>query len=381
MAIKVLHVFTVPFSITYFVGKQFEYLQKKSGSQFFVACSDPMQLTAMENEYNFTAIPIDISRNINPLKDLKAIYQLYRFIKKNEINTVVGHSPKGGMVAMISAYLSGISNRIYFRHGIFYETSKGIKQFIFKNVDRISGTLATKVVCVSNAVAERSVIDNLNKSSKNFLLGKGTCNGVDTLHRFNRENYSLAQILNLRQKYSIKDNDRVVGFVGRLVHDKGIDELIQAWQIIKQKNQNVKLILVGPLEERDSILEETKKTILEDATIIFTDYCKDAAPLYNLMDIFILPTYREGFPTVVLEASAMELPIVITKATGCEEAIIENETGIFIENNTESIADGIQYYLDNTIMAKEHGTNGRIFVEKNFQQEKIWDIIHDTLKY
>lgn len=381
MTIKVLHVFTVPFSITYFVGKQFEYLQKKSGSQFFVACSDPMQLTAMENEYNFTAIPIDISRNINPLKDLKSIYQLYRFIKKNEINTVVGHSPKGGMVAMISAYLSGISNRIYFRHGIFYETSKGIKQFIFKNVDRISGTLATKVVCVSNAVAERSVIDNLNKSSKNFLLGKGTCNGVDTLHRFNRENYSLAQILNLRQKYSIKDNDRVVGFVGRLVHDKGIDELIQAWQIIKQKNQNVKLILVGPLEERDSLLEETKKTILEDATIIFTDYCKDAAPLYNLMDIFILPTYREGFPTVVLEASAMELPIVITKATGCEEAIIENETGIFIENNAESIADGIQYYLDNTIMAKEHGTNGRIFVEKNFQQEKIWDIIHDTLKY
>lgn len=381
MAIKVLHVFTVPFSITYFVGKQFEYLQKKSGSQFFVACSDPMQLTAMENEYNFTAIPIDISRNINPLKDLKSIYQLYRFIKKNEINTVVGHSPKGGMVAMISAYLSGISNRIYFRHGIFYETSKAIKQFIFKNVDRISGTLATKVVCVSNAVAERSVIDNLNKSSKNFLLGKGTCNGVDTLHRFNRENYSLAQILNLRQKYSIKDNDRVVGFVGRLVHDKGIDELIQAWQIIKQKNQNVKLILVGPLEERDSILEETKKTILEDATIIFTDYCKDAAPLYNLMDIFILPTYREGFPTVVLEASAMELPIVITKATGCEEAIIENETGIFIENNAESIVDGIQYYLDNTIMAKEHGTNGRIFVEKNFQQEKIWDIIHDTLKY
>ena len=244
MAIKVLHVFTVPFSITYFVGKQFEYLQKKSGSQFFVACSDPMQLTAMENEYNFTAIPIDISRNINPLKDLKAIYQLYRFIKKNEINTVVGHSPKGGMVAMISAYLSGISNRIYFRHGIFYETSKGIKQFIFKNVDRISGTLATKVVCVSNAVAERSVIDKLNKSSKNFLLGKGTCNGVDTLNRFNRKNYSLSQILNLRQKYSIKDNDRVVGFVGRLVHDKGIDELIQAWQIIKQKNQNVKLILV-----------------------------------------------------------------------------------------------------------------------------------------
>lgn len=381
MAIKVLHVFTVPFSITYFVGKQFEYLQKKSGSQFFVACSDPMQLTAMENEYNFTAIPIDISRNINPLKDLKAIYQLYRFITKNEINTVVGHSPKGGMVAMISAYLSGISNRIYFRHGIFYETSKGIKQFIFKNVDRISGTLATKVVCVSNAVAERSVIDKLNKSSKNFLLGKGTCNGVDTLNRFNRKNYSLSQILNLRQKYSIKDNDRLVGFVGRLVHDKGIDELIQAWQIIKQKNQNVKLILVGPLEERDSILEETKKTILEDSTIIFTDYCKDAAPLYNLMDIFILPTYREGFPTVVLEASAMELPIVITKATGCEEAIIENETGIFIENNAESIADGIQYYLDNTNMAKEHGTNGRIFVEKNFQQEKIWDIIHDTLKY
>ena len=169
--------------------------------------------------------------------------------------------------------------------------------------------------------------------------------------------------------------------MGRLVKDKGIEELIEAWKIIKVKYPNVKLLLVGPIEEKDSISEATKNTIFSDESILFTDFVLDSAPYFSLMDIFILPTYREGFPTVSLEASSMEIPVIITKATGCTESIQENITGVFITHEPKNIAEKILFYLNNDEIAKEHGANGRKFVRANFEESKIWNHISENLKY
>ncbi|MGM8362792.1 glycosyltransferase family 4 protein [Flavobacterium sp. ARAG 55.4] len=376
---KVLHVITVSFVINHFFGKQFQYLKQKSGNEYHLGCTTSKNFIESSKELKYIPFEVEITRSISPLKDLKAIIKIYKYIKKNKIDIVVGHTPKGGMVAMIASYLAGVSIRIYFRHGIIYETSKGLKKKILKNIERLTGFFAKKVVCVSYSVKEISKIDRLNKPNKNVVLGLGTCNGIDTEEKFNPDNKNKQKVLALANSYNISSEDKVVGYVGRLVKDKGIDDLILAWKIVKMKIPKAKLLLVGPIENRDSISEYSKSQIKLDSSIIFTDFVQDASNYFLLMDIFVLPTYREGFPTVSLEASSMKLPVIITKATGCYESIKENKTGLFISNQPQDIADKILYYLENEDVAQKHGIEGRAFVQQNFEQTKIWDLIAEKL--
>lgn len=377
---KVLHVVTISFVIKHFFGQQFNYLTKKTGNKYYLACSDSKELKQWSNELGYIPFSVEITRSINPLKDLVAIYKLVKYIRKEKFDYVVAHTPKGGLVGMLAAFVANVPHRIYYRHGIAYETSNGIKRTILKNIERLSGGLAHQVVNVSYGVENIALKDKLNISRKNIILRKGTCNGIDALNRFNPDNYDFDQIQALKSKLKIKEEDFVVGYVGRIVHDKGIDDLINAWKNIKQ-NKNIKLLLVGPFEEKDSVTAETKNTILNDPNIIFTDYVPDASIYFKLMDIFILATYREGFPTVSLEASSMQLPVVITKATGCEEAIKENITGTFIENSSESIEEAILRYYNDRELVRYHGEEGRKFVLNDFEQQLIWDTINIKLGY
>ncbi|WP_294319040.1 glycosyltransferase family 4 protein [uncultured Chryseobacterium sp.] len=377
---KVLHIITISFVIKHFFGNQFNYLTSKTGNRYYLACTPSEELALWQNDYDYYQVPIEITRSISPFKDIIAIYQLIKFIKKEKVDVVVAHTPKGGLVGMIAAFACNKHNRIYFRHGIAYETSKGLKRTLLKNIERISGYLATKVVNVSKGVESFAIKDELNPLHKNLILKKGTCNGIDAKERFNPGKYSEKDVNQLRSSLGITPEDFVIGYVGRLVHDKGIDELLEAWQKLRI-NHNVKLLLVGPFEDKDSVSDLTKKRILSDPKVIFTDYVPDSALYFRLMNVFVLATYREGFPTVSLEASSMELPVIITRATGCEEAIIENETGIFVKNNAESIENAInKYFLDDSLCEK-HGTLGREFVLEYFEQSIIWDTIHNELGY
>lgn len=376
---NVLHVASVSFSLPYFVGEQFIYFKKNHpGYNFFVACSPSENLSKLSNSLEFTEVPLSINRSISPIQDVKSILKLRKFILDNKIDVVVGHTPKGGMIAMMAAYLARIENRVYFRHGIMFETSKGIMRFLLKNIERTTGYLAHKVVCVSNEIKLISEKEKLNDRKKNIILGKGTCNGVDCNVKYNPNN-KRERIDDLRKNNAINEKDFVLGYVGRLVNDKGINDLIEAWEIVIKKYSNVKLLLVGPFEERDRVSDLTQNKIIEYNSIIHTGYVEDASDYYSIMDAFILPSYREGFPTVVLEASSMRLPILTTKATGCSESIIENVTGIFFDIKKNKIADAISYIIDNPIRAKEMGVKGREFVTSNFEQKKIWDIIDNEI--
>lgn len=377
---KILHVVTVSFAINHFFGQQFVYLKKTSGNEYHLACSPSQEFLKLSNKLEYVPLEVEITRSISPVKDIKAIIKIYQYIKRNNITKVVGHTPKGGMVAMIASFFAGISERIYFRHGIIYETSIGFKRILLKNIERLSGYLATKVVCVSQSVLDISIKDKLNETNKNLILGLGTCNGIDTEKKFNSKEISLDTVEVLRSKLNLNPKDKIVGYVGRLVKDKGIDDLITAWGIVETKYPDAKLLLVGPIEVRDSISDYSKNKIKENSSIIFTDFVDDTSAYFSLMDIFILPTYREGFPTVALEASSMNLPVIITKATGCTEAILENETGLFISNNPKDIASKIIFYLDNAEVAARHGLRGRLFVQENFEQTKIWALILKLLK-
>ena len=377
---KVLHIVSVSFVINHFFGNQFLYLKKINGKEYHLGCSPSKELLELSNKLEYIPFEVEITRAISPLYDLIAIFSVYQYIKRNDITKVVGHTPKGGLIAMIASFFANISERIYFRHGIAYETSVGIKKFLLKNIDRLSGFFATKVVCVSQSVKAISDKDRLNNPFKNIVLGLGTCNGIDTENKFNPSKINIDNVEILKTQLAISKEDKIVGYVGRLVKDKGIDDLIKAWEIVKLNKSNVKLLLVGPIEKRDSISDYSKNRILVDSSIIFTGFVAEASQYFSMMNVFVLPTYREGFPTVALEASSMNLPVIITKATGCTEAILANETGLFTSNSPEDISNKILYYLNNNVVAKEHGVKGRLFVQENFEQTKIWNLLSNELK-
>jgi len=368
---KVLHVVNISFVLPYYIGSQFDHFSDK-GIQFYVACQPSDHFYSYSEEKKFKPIGVNILREINVFEDLKAVYKLMAVIRTEHIDIVIGHTPKGGLIAMLAAFLSGITTRVYFRHGVMYETSKGMKRFMLKNIERFTGLLANKVVCVSPSVLKLSDNECLSAKHKNILLNKGTCNGIDALSKFNKAELNIDALNVLKEKYNIDKDDRVIGFVGRLVNDKGISELLNAWKELTTINSNIKLLLVGPLEERDGISIDLVTYIKTTPSIIYTGLQHDIAPYYGLMNIFILPSYREGFPTVVLEASAMELPILTTRVTGCRDSIVENETGIFIDLDPLDICRKLNLYLNNKVLAQNHGQNGRNFVLKNFEEHKIW---------
>lgn len=378
---NILHIITVSFVINHFFGNQFNYLKKITGNKYFLGCSPSKEFIKLSEELNYIPFSVEVTRTINPFADIMAIYHIYKFIKKHKIDVVVGHTPKGGMVAMIAAYFAAVPKRIYFRHGIIYETSSGLKRFILKSIDSLSGIIAKKVVCVSKSVLEKSIEDELNNPHKNILLNIGTCNGIDTEKKYNPSFQNQLEIKKIKENLKIKPTDFVIGYVGRLVQDKGINELISAFIILEKKHKNIKLLLVGPVEERDKISVESLAEIERNKNVINTGVILNSALYYTLMDVFVLPTYREGFPTVSLEASSMEIPVLITKATGCEESILEDITGRFIKNSAEDIADKIEIYLKNEDLKMMHGKSGRQFVRTHFEETKIWDSIHYQLGY
>jgi glycosyltransferase involved in cell wall biosynthesis len=211
------------------------------------------------------------------------------------------------------------------------------------------------------------------------MLNRGSCNGIDTHIKFNPNLTDKVVVESLRKRYGISKNEFVVGFIGRLVNDKGVPELIEAWKSVKAKLPSSILLLVGPFEERDQIKEDYRTIIDEDPTVVHIDLVENTAPYYALMDVFILPSYREGLPTVTLEASSMELPVITTRSTGCVDSIDPGITGIFVDINPESIESGITHYYNERDIAKANGKQGRVFVVENFEQERIWQEIQNKV--
>lgn len=369
---KILHVVNISFVIPYFLGKQLNWFTDK-GNKEFVVCSDSEELKEFSERYCFKYRAIDVLRKISITKDIKAVISVAKYIREIKADVVTGHTPKGGLIAMLAAHITRVPVRIYFRHGLVYETSRGVKRSLLVNIDRLASKLATKIVCVSPSVAKRSLEDKLNTASKQVVLANGTCNGIDT-DRFSKGSVDTEKLQSLKKRLGINEGDFIIGFTGRLVRDKGIVELIRAYQAIRKQYQNMKLMLVGMLEIRDALPEDVVKTIKEDKGIISTGYVGYATieQYYALMDVYVLPSYREGFPTSVLEASAMEIPVITTRATGCCDSIVDGETGIFVNHDEKDLEQALQRLYDAPSLRENMGKAGRKFVEDNFRQDIVW---------
>lgn len=369
---KILHVVNISFVIPYFLGNQLNWFSEK-GYEEYVICSPSGDLEKMSEKYHFNYHIIDIIRRISLWRDIKAIYSTIKYIKNIQPDVVIGHTPKGGLVAITAAWMMRIPKRIYFRHGLVYETSKGFKRFLLISVDRIVSVLATKIVCVSPSLAAKSLKDSLNPEWKQVVLAKGSCNGID-LNRFSKNSVDSNIINELRRKFGVKSDSFVIGFAGRLVRDKGVIDLVTAYKQLKREYNNIKLLLVGMYEERDALPNDVVKVIEEDDDIIKAgrvDY-SEMELYYALMDVFVLPSYREGFGMSVIEASAMEIPVISTRVTGCVDSVIDKKTGILVNNSVDEIKEAIMTLYCDSLARERLGRDGRDYVETCFDQTMVW---------
>lgn len=256
---KVLHVFTLSRTAIAFFDGQFRYL-KECGYEIILACKREGRVEEFAERNGVKYIPVEIPRSVSLSAIVKSIGAIKNIIKTEKPEAVFGHTPVGALVAMIAAKLSGVKNRIYYRHGIIYSTMTGLKKKVFMAEEKLVSALATNIVNVSSSLAEKCAEDGINKREKQTVIGKGTCGGIDAQGIFNPEFLDAAFLEQERERLGLKGVDIVFGFCGRFCKDKGTPELVEAYDLFKKRHLelNVRLLMVGPFDERDILPDDTK---------------------------------------------------------------------------------------------------------------------------
>lgn len=274
-----------------------------------------------KKEYNLDieVIEVFINRKINILEDIKSLHQIYNVVNKRKFDVILSITPKAGLLAMMASYIAKTKVRIHFFTGQVWATKTGFFKIILKLMDKIIASSSTHILVDSESQREFIVKEGIVDKAKSSFLHKGSISGVD-LEKFKKDSTIRNE---LRVKYNIT-NELVFMFLGRLNKDKGILDLASTFNELFDKYQDIKLFLVGP--DEDGIEEHISK-LLENKNVVRLGYVTNPEEILNLSDILVLPSYREGFGTIVIEAAAMRIPTIGSNIYGLSDAIIDNETG------------------------------------------------------
>ncbi len=377
MGITLVHVVTVPVTLKHLLRDQMAYMAKK-GLQVVAISSPGPILDELASQDNLDVHAVPMSRVISPFADVVALWRLFRIFRKIRPAIVHGSTAKAAVLAMTAATLARVPIRFYTVRGLMTETRTGSARFLLKAVEWWTCFLSDRVFPVSRSVASALLEQGLCSPRKMRLLGQGSSNGVDAEDRFNRGRINQSDSHELRKRLGISDDAFVIGFVGRIVKDKGVEDFIQAWQQLKDRH-NCFLLIIGHTEPQDPVCATVLEVLENDpriATIAAVENT-DMPYYYSIMDLLVLPSYREGFPNVVLEAAAMEVPTVATKATGCVDAVKDGETGTLVSpKDALALAQAIQAYVEDKELLLKHGRAARRRVLSDFRQTAIWEALH-----
>jgi glycosyltransferase involved in cell wall biosynthesis len=369
---RLLHVCTVAGSLDFLRG-QARYVASHGFEVHVVASPDADALARFAGEEGVATHPVAMTRAITPLADARSLLELVRLVASLAPDIVHAGTPKGGLLGMVAAFVNRVPVRIYHVHGIRGMTARGWRRGLLLSTEWLACHLATRVLCVSASTRDAVVASSLCPADRIVVLGAGSCNGVDARTRFNPGRVDAQQRADLRRQLSLPDDGPVVGFVGRVVREKGIVVLAAAWERLAVEFPALHLLIVGPLEQEDPVPAAALDLLTYHPRVRFVDAVTDPAPYYGVMDVVVLPTYREGLPNVPLEAAAMGLPVVATRVPGCVDAIVDGVTGTLVEPYlAEPLAEAVATYLRSSDLRREHGADGRARVQRDFVPEDIW---------
>tara|TARA_B110000027_G_C16117249_1_gene300793 strand:+ start:1248 stop:2414 length:1167 start_codon:yes stop_codon:yes gene_type:complete len=374
MKIKLIRITTVPLSLEKLLENQLRFMN--SFFEVTAVSSEKKRLEEFGREQGVHTFHVDLTRKITPFKDLKAVFKLYKFFKKEKPSIVHTHTPKAGIVGMLASKLACVPIRMHTVAGLPLMETSGIKRSVLNIVEKLTYSCATNVYPNSKGLKEFIIKENLTSERKLKILGNGSSNGIDTTH-FSPNQVSDSQKRQLRTDLNISENDFVFVFVGRLVGDKGINELVEVFTKMSKTHTNTKLVLVGPLEtDLDPLEPNTLNEIEWNKEISYVGFQNDVRPYFAISDVLVFLSYREGFPNVVMQAGAMGLLSIVTDINGCNEIIKSGVNGIIIPvKDIQATYNAMRkLVMDQSYYDKLQGKSKEMIVNK-YSQTELWNTL------
>lgn len=374
--LKVIRVTTVPISLYSLLTGQLGFLNKYY--EIIGVSSEGELRKEVESREGIKTIPIEMTRYISPIKDLKSVWQLYKLFKKEKPFIVHTHTPKAGITGMLAAKLANVPHRLHTVGGLPLIIEKGTKYKLLYWVEKITYLCSTKVFPISYGIRDYIVSKKIAGPKKLEIILNGSSNGIDT-DFFNNDHFSEIENSTLRTALNIALDDFVFVFVGRLVGDKGINELVKAFSYLKDNKKNSKLILVGPYEAAlDPLKKETIDEIKNNKNIISVGFQKDVRPYLAISSALVFPSYREGFGNVVAQAGAMGIPSIVSDITGCNEIIVNGKNGIIVPAQTvDPLLTAMLSFMEDAELVNTLKTNARKMIVDRYEQSAVWEAILD----
>jgi glycosyltransferase involved in cell wall biosynthesis len=365
---KIVFCYTIP--LTYCFSIETISLLRDKGYGVTLISSHKNELIEVAEKLNVDFRHIELSRDYNFIKDISALIKLFFFLRDLKPDIVVGATPKAALISMIAGSLARIKHRIYHIFGLPYETAYGIKRKILTSFERITSLFASEIIPISYSINEVYVAKFPSLKNKIRIIGSLTVGGVDTT-RFNIENLNVKSEI-VKAELGIPNDNLVIGFVARLTKDKGVGDFIEMWNIIKTEREKTVVLIIGTSDERDNFDEQKLQDFIDETRVFHIKSSSEIEKYFSIMDIFVLPSHREGFGNVIAEASSMKIPVVTYNVTGCKDSVLSGYSGILVENgDISSLAMEVITLIDSSEKRQKLGINGRKFIKENFARNIV----------
>ncbi|CAN1531552.1 RfaG Glycosyltransferase [Flavobacteriaceae bacterium] len=374
---KLIRTSTVSMSLDYLLKGQLSFLQNYY--EVIAVSGNDIHLEEVAHREKVRTIGIEMQRNISPLKDLLSLWNLYVLFKKEKPLIVHSITPKAGLLTMTAGFFAGVPIRIHTFTGLIFPSKTGLLKRLLILMDKLLCKFATHVYPEGNGVKQDLINFGITRKPLK-VIANGNVNGIDTDY-FNNNNLSELENQTLKNALGINPNDFVFIFVGRLVGDKGINELITAFKKFNSTDA-IKLLLVGPFEqELDFLLVETLHEIKVNVNIISVGFQKEVRSYFAIADALVFPSYREGFPNVVLQAGAMNLPSIVTDINGSNEIISDGINGIIIASkNSVELYEAMLELVNDAELRENLQKHSREMIVSRFEQKMVWEAILEEYK-
>ena len=367
---RVAHVTTVDLSLRYLLLNQLQRIRDE-GYDVVAISADGPDVAAVE-AHGIPHFAVPMTRRFTPLADLRALIALAVLMRREKFDVVHTHTPKAGLLGQLAARISGVPVVVNTLHGFyFHEGTKPLPRRFYVWMERIAAQCSDSILSqnredITTAIEERIAPRELLK-----WLG----NGID-IGRFDRRRLSDERLGALRDELGLRRGAPVIGFVGRLVKEKGILDLLEATALVARTIPDVQVLIVGPYDEEkpDAIRPEVAERYGLTDRCRFLGMRHDMPELYALMDVLVLPSYREGFPRAPMEASAMGVPTVVSDIRGCREAVEQGVNGLlFPVGNVNALAQALTELLTDDERRRKMGVSGRAIAEERFDEQKVFE--------
>ncbi|MCX2739953.1 glycosyltransferase family 4 protein [Pontibacter anaerobius] len=373
---KLFRITTVPLSLQKLISGQLPYMRSKGFEPLMISADGP-EAVAVVKEQACEHVLVPMTRKVTPLQDLRSLWDFYRLCRKHKPEIIHSHTPKAGIIGMLGGMLAGVPVRLHTVAGLPLMETTGLTRRILNAVEKLTYTCATKVYPNSTVLKDFILENGFCGPDKVKVIGNGSSNGINTAF-FNVEDLDFGKLQELKHELGIQADDFVFVFIGRLVKDKGIRELVTVFKSLQGKYKHIKLLLVGPLEQDlDPLPTETLQEIEQNPAILSVGFQNEVRPYLAISHALAFPSYREGFPNVPMQAGCFELPSIVTDINGCNEIVVEGENGLIIPpKNVHKLQKAMELLVTDKALYDHLKSNARRMIVERYDQRHFWELLY-----